>query len=188
MEASSTWKLTGNSECDTIEKERTANSLLKIGTSVAIPYSFHGDVFGSWIATVEEENCGPNYLGILTIGWCYILSARLLDIHGDGASMEYTTSKVAHYPDAETIDVGEVDKNITRWWYAILDEGWKAIVKRTSKKEFLTRVSHMHVSPSTKRSVRQLVYIHLQPLTKRLRRSSSLRCCITWVANSLLLL
>lgn len=69
---------------------------------------------------MEEKNCGANYLGILAIGWCYILSAQLVERHGDGASMKYTTFKVAHYPDTETIDVGEVDGNITRWWYAIL--------------------------------------------------------------------
>lgn len=139
MQASSTWKLTGNSDCETTEKERTTDALLKIGTSVAIPYSFNGGVFGSWIGTTEEKSCGPNYLGILTIGWYYILSARLVEIQGDGASMEYTTSKVAHYPQTDTIDVGEVDETIARWWYAILapHEGWKAIVKRTSNKEFL---------------------------------------------------
>ena len=100
---------------------------------------------------MEEKNYGPNCLGILTIGWCYILSARLVEIQGDSASMEYTTSKVAHYPDAETIDIREVDKNITRWRYAILDKGWKAIVKQTFKKDFSPRrpcLAHIkHVSP-----------------------------------------
>ncbi|PYH85180.1 hypothetical protein BO82DRAFT_429670 [Aspergillus uvarum CBS 121591] len=51
----------------------------------------------SWIgAGVEDENDsadGGNYLGILTLGWCYNLSACLVELQGDGASLRYTESK-----------------------------------------------------------------------------------------------
>ncbi|CAI7569446.1 unnamed protein product [Penicillium glandicola] len=145
MQASSTWKLVGNSDCDTIEKERTSHALLQVGTSVAIPYTFDGFVFNSWIGTTEEKCTGPNYLGILTVGWCYILSARLVEIQGEGATMHHTTSQTESCEnledpqDAPIIDVGEVDKSIGRWWYAILarHQGWKAIVKQTPRNEYL---------------------------------------------------
>lgn len=63
-----------------IEKEIIYSALLKIGTRVAIPCSFSGRVFSSWIGITEESRTGPNYLGILTIVWCYILSTRLVEI------------------------------------------------------------------------------------------------------------
>ncbi|KOS48199.1 hypothetical protein ACN38_g841 [Penicillium nordicum] len=80
IQASSTWRLIGNSNCDMIEKEIIYSALLKIGTRVAIPCSFSGRVFSSWIGITEESRTGPNYLGILTIVWCYILSTRLVEI------------------------------------------------------------------------------------------------------------
>ncbi|KAJ5952227.1 uncharacterized protein N7479_010640 [Penicillium vulpinum] len=59
--------------------------------------------------------------------------------------MHYTTSGIDYgedsrnIPETDTIDIGESDENVTRWWYAILarNEGWKAIVKRTPKSDFL---------------------------------------------------
>ncbi|KAJ5253826.1 hypothetical protein N7524_011006 [Penicillium chrysogenum] len=144
VQASSTWRLVGNPNCDMIEKEITNSALLKIGTGVAIPYSFCGRVFSSWIGTTEESRTGPNYLGILTVAWCYILSARLVEIQGEGASMQYLSSEtdgecLCDSPEIYTLDVGEADENVARWWYAILaqHEGWKAIVKQIPEGEFL---------------------------------------------------
>ncbi|CAG7939345.1 unnamed protein product [Penicillium salamii] len=144
MQASSTWRLVENSSCDMIEKEITNSALLKIGTSSAIPYSFCGTVFSSWIGTTEESRIGPNYLGILTVAWCYILSARLVEIQGEGASMQCTSSETegeSLYGLQETynLEVGEADENVTRWWIAILaqHQGWKATVKQTPEGEFL---------------------------------------------------
>lgn len=126
-----------------IEEEITHSALLKIGTGVAIPYSFCGGVFSSWIGTTEESRTGPNYLGILTVAWCYILSARLVEIQGEGASMQYIGSETdgesfCNFPETYTLDVGEADENVTRWWFAILaqHEGWKATVKQTPEGEF----------------------------------------------------
>lgn len=60
----------------------------------------------------------PNYLAILTLGWCYILSSRLVEIQGYGATMEYTVSRAlafrnpSHEVPATTtaaVDIGEVD-------------------------------------------------------------------------------
>lgn len=97
------------------------SALLQIGISGAIPYNFDGSIFNSWIGTREEKSTGPNYLGILTIGWCYVLSARLVEIHGQGATMRYTTSEaecynenLPHFSGTHVIDVGEVDENVAR--------------------------------------------------------------------------
>jgi hypothetical protein len=123
------------------------SALLQIGISGAIPYNFDGSIFNSWIGTREEKSTGPNYLGILTIGWCYLLSARLVEIHGQGATMRYTTSEAECYNEnlpsfsgTHVIDVGEVDENVARWWSAILAQhkGWEGIVKRSPNREFLT--------------------------------------------------
>jgi len=131
----------GNSGCDVINKERTTPALVQIGTATAIPYSFCGDVFSHWLGTTTENATDPNYLGILAIGWCYILSARLVEMQGDSAIMRYTSSYAGclgeslYNPSEEThiIDVGEAYANaqVVRWWSAILAKrgGWKAIVK-----------------------------------------------------------
>lgn len=44
------------------------------------------------LAQRKKKHTGPNYLGILTIGWCYVLSARFVEIQGEGATMQYTAS------------------------------------------------------------------------------------------------
>ena len=146
LQASSTWKLVGNSNCDKIGKERTNTTILQIGTSTAIPYSFNGNVFSSWIGTTEEKTTVTNYLGVLTIGWCYILSARLVEIQGETAVMQYTNSEADWYYDirchpheTHIVDIGEADDSVARWWAAILAkrEGWKAIVRQTPAGEFL---------------------------------------------------
>lgn len=146
VQASSTWRLTGDSDCDRIKQETTIPTLLQIGTSTAIPYGFYGKAFSHWIGTTTEKRTGPNYLGILTIGWCYVLSARLVEMRGDGASMRYTSSQASrfseslrHPPAVLVVDVGEADGDVIRWWSAILaqHEGWKAIVKQTTSGEYL---------------------------------------------------
>lgn len=146
MQASSTWRLAGDFDCDRIKKETTIPTLLQIGTSTAIPYGFHGNIFSYWIGTTAEKRTGPNYLGILTVGWCYILSARLVEMRGDGASMRYTSSQANSFseslrglPGIHVIDVGDVEGDVARWWSAILaqHQGWKAIVKQTTSGEYL---------------------------------------------------
>jgi hypothetical protein len=100
-----------------------------------------------WTGTTDEERDVPSYLGILALGWSYILSARLVEVQGEGAKMIYTGSKATGYHQeteygrapAVTIDIGEVDEDLARWWAAILalGEGWKAIVARCDDGEYL---------------------------------------------------
>lgn len=90
--ASSTWRVVGDSRCDAVEKESTRPALVQIGTRSAIPFRLCGNVFSHWIGTTAEKATGPKYLGILAIGWCYILSARLVELQGESAIMRYTSS------------------------------------------------------------------------------------------------
>lgn len=88
---------------------------------------------------------GSNYLAILTLGWCYILSAHLVEIQGEGATMTYTGSKATghheerHDTETDLIDIGEADGDTVSWWSAILasGEGWRAIIKKCGDGEFL---------------------------------------------------
>ncbi|KAJ5728150.1 hypothetical protein N7493_004480 [Penicillium malachiteum] len=95
-----------------------------------------GDVFSSWPGTTEETH-GSNYLSVLTLGWCYILSAYLVELRGEGAFMQYTPVKagcgdcsIQPPPGTNIIDIGKVDDDVARWWAAILapEEGWQGFV------------------------------------------------------------
>lgn len=142
LEASSTWKLVTDSECDKLKKEVTNSTLLQIGISVPVPCTFHGRIFNHWIGTAEEDSSGPNYLGILTLGWCYVLSARFVELYGQDATMRYTSSETAWHNESlpVVIDVGEVDEDVAQWWSAILAQrkGWEGIVKQSSDRTFFT--------------------------------------------------
>ncbi|KAK1141791.1 hypothetical protein N8T08_008456 [Aspergillus melleus] len=84
-----------------------------------------------------------DYLGVLAAGWCYVLSAWLVEVQGDGASMRYTdsranvgsTTKVENASErTHSIDLGEeasADAKTVRWWSAILakGDGWNAVVQ-----------------------------------------------------------
>ncbi|KAB8224891.1 hypothetical protein BDV33DRAFT_199175 [Aspergillus novoparasiticus] len=94
-----------------------------------------------------EKDTGPNYLGLLAIGWCYILSAQLIEMQGGSAVLRYTDSLAdclgespsSSSAEAYYINFGGVDERIARWWSAILAkrEGWKAIVKDDPGNEFV---------------------------------------------------
>jgi hypothetical protein len=96
--------------------------LLQLGTQASIPSAFGGDSFRQWIGIPDEARDGRSHLGILVLGWSYIISARLVEIQGDSAEMRYTNLKVPGYvQDSENghtshvIDIGKVDEDMTRW-------------------------------------------------------------------------
>ncbi|PYI28568.1 hypothetical protein BP00DRAFT_488680 [Aspergillus indologenus CBS 114.80] len=135
FQASACWRLNGSTDCG-IPTDKTDPVLLHLGTKAAVPYSFEGGSFRKWIGTAGENVDSPNYLGILTLGWCYILSAGLVELQGDGASMRYTECTamgcgdgVSEDPAANVIDIGAADEDVSRWWAALLapGEGWKAV-------------------------------------------------------------
>lgn len=167
----------------------TKFALVQIGTARTIPYSFCGDVFSHWIGTTTQKAKFPNYLGILAIGWYYILSARLVEMHGDSAVIRYTNSRadcLGESPcnpseDVYFLDVGETNQRVHRWWSAILAkrEGWIAIVKDTLSDEFVAPWSASRTCKrllsSSKREARYLPCKCLYPRTKPSMLFSNLR-------------
>ena len=146
FQSSATWKLGESTSCNHARKDRTSILLLQLGTKSAVPYTFNGNAFSHWIST-EDETAGPNYLAVLTLGWCYILSARLVEIQGQNGTMRYTESTAPGYHDSSrettagtsAIDIGEADYETISWWSSVLapGEGWRAVVKQCGDGEFL---------------------------------------------------
>ena len=85
-------------------------------------------------------------MGILSLGWSYVLSACLVERQGrDGATMSYTDSMATGHQSgtadaspALSVAIGNVDEDIARWWAAILapDQGWTAIVSRQDSETY----------------------------------------------------
>jgi hypothetical protein len=146
IEGFSTWHVTNSSNCR-LPNEKTVPGLLQIGFQEPTPCTFGGDGFSQWPGPLGEQQNAPNYLGVLALGWSYILSARLGEILGNGATMAYTSSCAMVYSgDVENedssntvLDIGEVTEDVCRWWTAILApyEGWKAVISRRDGQEYL---------------------------------------------------
>ncbi|RAL17788.1 uncharacterized protein BO97DRAFT_14807 [Aspergillus homomorphus CBS 101889] len=139
LEASSTWKVSASTNCDGLKSEMSRFQLLQLGSADSVPLTLMGEVFSSWIGVITETFSSSNYLGILTLGWCYILSAHLVELRGEGAFMRYTKSMASNSGNPpldcssqHSLDIGEVDEAVARWWLAILapGEGWEAFVTR----------------------------------------------------------
>lgn len=145
--AFSTWRLNdGGADCEVSEKERKVKAILHLGIQAPPTCTFTGDSFRQWIGTTGEAKDAPNYLGILALGWSYILSARLVEIQGKGAVISYTNSKAIQCDEAESgsvpdviVDIGNANADVARWWSAILARGggWKAIIEKNKDGEFL---------------------------------------------------
>ena len=155
-EGSSTWKITGEPSCDISEREVTTEGSLWIGTQTPISCQFIGGCFRQWIG-MEKEGHSQSYLGILALGWSYILSARLVETLENGAILTYTGSTAEGFqPGPETasactVDIGCVDPNVARWWAAILapNQGWKAVISQQEDGDYLSPWStSLESSPS----------------------------------------
>ncbi|KAI2994914.1 hypothetical protein CBS147345_9883 [Aspergillus niger] len=145
-EASSIWTLSGDQDCGKLKKQKSHPTLIQVGTAAATTFSFTEGAFSSLSSdTSEEHSDGPNYLGILALGWCYVLSARLVEMRGGESSMQYTSFQTEYSDEslpnvsqAHIVDIRKVDKSVARWWSALLalNEGWKARVKQTPQGDF----------------------------------------------------
>ncbi|KAJ5350606.1 hypothetical protein N7541_008333 [Penicillium brevicompactum] len=152
LKASSVWKVTGHEDCDGLKEEVIRPSYMKLASGNCVPVELDGEVFSTWIGTKEEASTNSNYISILTLGWCYILSARLIELRGAGATLSYTDSETQFESDNTVesptstcvVDLGEVDDDIVRWWSAILapNQGWKAILLNEDYED-----SHKHIAP-----------------------------------------
>ncbi|CAG8195468.1 unnamed protein product [Penicillium salamii] len=142
MEASSIWKVSNHGDCDGLKPEVSRRAFMNLAVDKSVSVELDGQAFNTWIGTTDEARANVNYIGILTLGWSYILSARLIELRGKGATLQYTESQ-AQYNDECTpgcsttfsLDVGKVDDDVARWWSAILapGEGWKALVTHNSR-------------------------------------------------------
>ncbi|OJJ74447.1 hypothetical protein ASPBRDRAFT_27476 [Aspergillus brasiliensis CBS 101740] len=146
FEASSVWTLPTGRDCGKLKKQLSHLTLVQVGTAAATSFSFTESVFSSWNRKGEQGAFVPNYLGLLAIGWCYVLSAQLVEMRGEGSSMQYTDFQTGYSNESLSdssqvyvINVEEVDESVARWWSAILahNEGWKARVEQTSQGNFL---------------------------------------------------
>ncbi|CAG8119261.1 unnamed protein product [Penicillium salamii] len=116
MEASSIWKVSNHGDCDGLKPEVSRRAFMNLAVEEPVSVELDGQAFNAWIGTTDETRTSTNYIGILTLGWSYILSARLIELRGEGATLH--------------LDVGKVNDDVARWWSAILDpgEGWEALV------------------------------------------------------------
>lgn len=136
LEGFSTWVARGPS--GEVQGKKTVIGLVWIGSQEIVPCEFDGDAFSHWPGTKIKS---PNYIGILALGWSYILSARLVEIFGACSTMSYTDMKVMMNRDCKKdasytiVDIGEVTEKEHLWWSAILasSQGWKAIIRHENR-------------------------------------------------------
>jgi hypothetical protein len=109
----STWKL-ANSSCE-LHGEKTVPGFLRIGTQKPAPCRFGGEGLSHWPWVSGERKQCSNYLGVLALGWSYILSARLGEILEAHAAMTYTSSMAVVYSEVipedasnTVVDLGDV--------------------------------------------------------------------------------
>lgn len=138
--ASSTWRVRSDDNYGIDGKERMILADVQIGTQLPTKFQLTGDYFCRWHEAEDQGQDKSSYLGLLTLAWSYILSARLVEMQGQkGAKMVYTDLIAIGYQyGAESniagvgIDIGNVDKGIAKWWAAILApyQGSKAIISQ----------------------------------------------------------
>ena len=145
IEASSSWHVSSHDDCGIDAKKRIIRTDVQIGTQEPTRYRLDGCCFCIWPQAGKQN--ATNYLGILVLGWSYVLSARLVEMQGrGGAAVSYTDSMAAgysinaedQYPPSTPIFVGHVDQAVARWWAAILapHQGWIATVSRAGHETY----------------------------------------------------
>lgn len=150
--ASSTMRVAKADKCNIHETTKEIRAALLIGIQSPIACNLSGTCFRQWRETISEDQRTPNFTGILSLAWAYILSAHLIETQQQkGAEVIYTNSIASwqHHDVMERnaedalsieIDIGKVDENAARWWAAILapKQGWKAIVTKKSGDVYLS--------------------------------------------------
>jgi len=140
--ASSTMRPTETERCSALGITKEVQSALLIGVQSPIACHLTGVRFGQLGVNGRDGRKLPNFTGILSLAWAYILSRRLIELQQQqGAEVSYTGSTASwqHHDvidrrteDASSIeiDIGKVDESTARWWAAILapGQGWKVSV------------------------------------------------------------
>lgn len=145
LEGGPQWVIDGSEACELEPRERALlDSRVVIGSKVRGQCSFTDNFVKEWTGFQTEHNDSdgsPNLLGVLVLGWAYVLSALAVELRAQPSESHvlYTDrmSSIgfdALSADSDTVDVhiGEVDDAEARWWAAILATGcgWQTVMKR----------------------------------------------------------
>jgi hypothetical protein len=136
----SSWH-TSHGECELPPKILHCDILCGVRSSTGCVLVEHCR-FADWpgIQNEDEEERRGNHLAILILAWSYILSARWIELQGNGHGMHYADMQAAWLKKEEEqgeedvsqgiieVDIGEASLGAARWWAAILaaGDGWRA--------------------------------------------------------------
>lgn len=149
--ASATMRPTETERCNARNTTKEVQSALLVGIRSPIACHLTGACFEQFGVNGSDGRKLPNFTGILSLAWAYILSSRLVELQQQhGAEVSYTASSASweHHDltgqltedvTAIDIEVGEVDESTARWWAAILAprQGWKtSVIKREGEVYF----------------------------------------------------
>jgi hypothetical protein len=136
LEGFSVWKLNGN-PC-VLDNKRSTLSRVVIGSRQPQFCSLSEDFVPDWIGVNSSSSRRGNHLFALVLGWCYVLSARLLETRkaSDADKVYYTDNTTTSTVDQATSKYAVLtsfdDPVECRWWAAVLSKGrgWGATVLR----------------------------------------------------------
>ena len=129
MNTSSTWVVNAGDDCDVDGKKKAIESKLWVGTQNPTNIELSSDCFcGRQQSNLDES--AANCISIMALGWCYVLSARMIELNErKGAKILYTGSVATRYQEAISdasssqavvVDCFEEERDTARWWAAIL--------------------------------------------------------------------
>ncbi len=151
---SSAWRTT-NGQCDLQEKIISQRLLLGISSPATLSFTAADDRFKNWpgVENIDQPVRG-NCIAILTLAWCYILSAKWVEMQPpshlnrdpEPAGLErpaylddtarFGVGDTAARSDFVHVDLGGISDDAARWWAAILapETGWEAAIVCSGKK------------------------------------------------------
>jgi hypothetical protein len=146
LEGHSQWRIDSSVDCDLTNKSKHSHPY-KVHTGLAFPnFCSVTEESSGWLGFEQAKICAPrtNYVCALTLGWSYVLSARLIELQKITVHDKvcYTNEKAssrchnaALFDDGFMFPVGSADADERRWWAAILarGRGWRANLRRSGK-------------------------------------------------------
>ncbi|KAL3460630.1 hypothetical protein BJX64DRAFT_290109 [Aspergillus heterothallicus] len=139
VEGRANWVIEGPKDCGIADAKEGEARALQIGISKPTGFNFSNRSFHYWKGAKGQEIPYHNYLAVLTLGWCYIISARFVELYGKDARMEYTGSRAPHWEAVcdrtnnavdVRIDICTSDASIA-WWFSVIlagAQGWRGII------------------------------------------------------------
>lgn len=145
----STWRTT-EGECDLKDQVLPQDLLFGLQTSKTCSF-VTGVSFTNWpgVKVGREAPVEGNHLGIITLAWAYILSARWIELQETEPGQPNQKNPRSYYLDPQAgrqydsqgsssyikVCLGNVDEEAWRWWAAILatGEGWRVEIDANSR-------------------------------------------------------